>query len=143
MNMSICKFVGPTAWVTGSCNCCSGIAMIAAIEREDLMSMGMKSDHANGIFYSIRASVGKEDFIVMGSGASSDSLRCLPTRFICMLRSNCSDESCLILNCFDNLRMLKSNIGEDQLTGEIEIFFSVKIPEVTSFSPSYWKWRNL
>ena len=60
--------------------------MIAAIERENFVAIGVKSHHANGVLDSIGSAISEEDFVVMRTSACSDALCCLTSCLVCMLR---------------------------------------------------------
>ena len=123
--------VWPTAGVASCGNSRGRVAVITAIEREDLVLAGVYTSHANCIFDCIGSTVGKENLIEMRASAIGDQLGSLGASIVAMFWRDRCQLRCLILNRFNNLRMLKTNIGEDQLARKIEVLVAVVIPEVT------------
>ena len=116
--------------------------MIRTVERKYFRATGMDARHANRIFYCISTTVGEEDFVQMITRAFRDALGRFAAGFVCMLRRNSGEQSCLILDGCNNLGMLETDIRENQLGREVEEAITVVIPEVGALPTSYWQWRD-
>ena len=57
------ELVGPAAGVTGGVDGGTGIAVVTAVETQDLVSAGVNPGHPHRILGSISATVGEEDFV--------------------------------------------------------------------------------
>jgi len=59
-----------------------------------------------------------------------------------MLRCGRSQDVGLLLDCFDDFWVLVTDVGEHQLTGEIQILLSIEIPEIGAFPARDRQGRN-
>ena len=153
MNVTVCELIGPTPWIPGRRDRARGVAVIRAIEAQDLVAAGMDTRHLDRILDRVSTTIGEEDFVVCArsDACASSALHCdfsdplcrLTTDVIGDLWRHCGQDCCLILDRFDDLWMLEADIGEDQLAREVEILLSVEIPEVGTCSSGNGKWSDL
>lgn len=83
--------------------------------REDLGAAGMNSCHPDRIFDGIGTTVGEEDFVQPGASSCRDPLGRFTAGLVRMLGGNRREQACLRLDCGNHFRVLKADIGENQL----------------------------
>ena len=135
-------FVRPTTWITSRGYRGGGVAVIAAIERQNFVFTGVQTRHANRVFVCIGTAISKENLVEVSTSAIGDQLGSFRTSIVSVLRSNRGEFGGLILNCLHNFWMLETDIGKYQLAREIQILVALVIPEITSQPPSNWHRAN-
>ena len=125
--------IGPAAWVTRRLDRRTGVAVVAAVGRQDLVLVRVQARHADRILHRVGTTVGEEHLLMARARSINDALRGIATHVIGMLRGHRREPSRLLLDGLDHPRVLMADVDVDELTGEVEVALAVVVPEIAPF----------
>ena len=135
-------FVGDSAPIARRDDGRPRVAVIRAIERDDLVAARVDSSHTNRVFDRIGATVGEEHLVKVRGGVVEDFLGGESAHVVRVGRCNGGEDIGLRLYCLDDLGVLVSDVDVDEHAREVEVRVSLVIPDLAAFTAGDHKRRE-
>ena len=132
VHVSVGELVGPATRVAGGVDGGAGVAVIAAVEAQDLVFAGVQTGHADRVLRSIGAAVGEEHLVVARWGDFTDRLGGAAAHQRCVLRCQGGLDRGLLLDGRHHGGVLVADVEVDQLAGEVEERVAFEVPQTTA-----------
>ncbi len=127
---AVAVVVGPAPRVTGQVDRGVRAAVVRAVPAQHLVPAGMQTRHAERVLVGVGTAVGEEDLVQLAGGALRDQSRGLGAGVVRVLGSDRAQRGGLGLDGCHHTRVLVTDVGVDQLRGEVQQAISVAVPDV-------------
>ena len=129
VHVSTRELVGHAAPVPCGDDRRSGVAVVRAVLREDLVTAGHEPSHPHRVLVGIGTTIGEEDLAERASGLRQDALGGLAAGEVRMRGRDHRDEISLGLDRLDHLRVLVADVHVDELAREVEVAVAGIVPD--------------
>ncbi len=123
------ELVGPAPRVAGRDDGRTGVAVVRAVEAQDLAAAGVQAGHPDRVLDGIGATVGEEHLVHARGGQLADQPGGLAAGGVRVLRGDGRQDAGLLLDRSDDLGVLVADVGVDQLAGEVQVPVAVVVPD--------------
>ena len=134
VNVSARILVGDSAPVTRRDDRRTRVAVVRAVERDDLVAAGVNPRHTNGVFDGVGTAVGEEHLFELLRRVGENLLGRERAHVVRVGRGNRREDVGLRVNCLNDLRVLMPDVDVDEHAREIQVSVAVVIPHFAALA---------